>query len=63
MLHIEPYHDADRLQTAALIYAAVLRQVPARAPSEPPPSVASVLSAVALEARRQPGAQLRGEAG
>ncbi len=22
MLHIEPYHDADRLQTAALIYAA-----------------------------------------
>ncbi len=62
MLHIEPYHDADRLQTAALIYAAFCDKFQ-RAPSEPPPSVASVLSAVALEARRQPGAQLRGEAG
>ncbi len=63
MLHIEPYHDADRLQTAALIYAAFCDKFQRARRLSPPPSVAFVLSAVALEARRQPGAQLRGEAG
>ncbi|HFZ1931157.1 TPA: hypothetical protein ACIJXY_000269 [Serratia marcescens] len=50
MLHIEPYRDADRLQTAALIYAAFCDKF------QRPPAVASVLSAVELAAKWQPGA-------